>query len=581
MQNNRNIEKTLKKYAIHLQEPASVYINWAAYDELSDNIKLTEEVALMQFHEILRLRDHGVQFDYYLMDAFWFSKTGGYREWRKESWPDGPEKWFELCEKHNIKPGLWISTNLRVAGYEYWFLDTIPEWQDSLSDDKRSFCLFEGGYLPHLMETLRIYARQGVKMFKFDFADFTAVTPEGALKYSPYEAYLLNKKAFLDAISSFREEFPDVLFLAYNGYGGYYLDTSAPFTKNVDPEWLAAFDSLYCGDPRLADIPCMNFWRSKDIYSDHMVKQYTDSNIALNRIDNSAFMIGKTGTCYYREKKAWRGMLLLSLARGGWMNTYYGNLDLLTNEDAGWFAKVQKLYYPFQKNNAIELTGGIPGKGDTYGYKAEDEEGALLLLVNPSQEYKTIDLNDYQSDISGSDARVLFHDTGLKPSLSDNKIHFGPEQLVLIGFGKYSSTDYRLGEEKDVRIPVKMEEVDIHFKKHNTNALLGQFEVTKAGIYRVIFQQFLSNGMPCRVSDGGYPDGTLIDKIEILNVQIENTSIPVTIHYDKPLWSGLSWAVAEFELNKNHEGASCIVDYGVKNQADGLNIVGKLYSVNY
>ncbi|MFW6370831.1 MAG: hypothetical protein ACOC10_06455, partial [Bacteroidota bacterium] len=225
--NNNNIEETLKNYQIHLDEPVSVYINWAAYDELSDDIRLNDKTAIRQFNEMLRLQKKGVKFDYYLMDAFWFSKQGGYREWREESWPNGPDEWFELCEKHGIKPGLWISTNLRVAGYEYWFLDPVPEWEDSLSIDKRSFCLFEGGYLPHLMETLRMYARKGVKMFKFDFADFTAFTPEGSKKYAPYEAYLLNKQAFLNAVKAFREEFPDVLFLAYNGYGGYYLDTSA------------------------------------------------------------------------------------------------------------------------------------------------------------------------------------------------------------------------------------------------------------------------------------------------------------------------------------------------------------------
>ncbi len=581
MQNNRNIDKTLKNYSIHIEEPVSVYINWASYDELSDDIRLNEEIALKQFHEVLRLREQGVQFDYYLMDAFWFSKTGGYREWRKESWPNGPDKWFELCEKHNIRPGLWISTNLRVAGYEYWFLDPVPEWKDSLSVDKRSFCLFEGGYLPHLMETLGIYAKQGVKMFKFDFADFTAVTPDGAEKYSPYEAFLLNKNAFLNAVGKFREEFPDVLFLAYNGYGGYYLDTSTPFTKNVDPEWLAAFDSLYCGDPRLADIPCMNFWRSKDIYSDHMVKQYFDSNIPLHRIDNSAFMIGKTGTCYYRGKKAWKGMLLLSLARGGWMNTYYGNLDLLSDEDAKWFAKVQHLYLPFQKNKSIKLTGGIPGKGEDYGYFADNQEGSLLLLVNPSQKHRTIDLSDHMSDFLDDKKAILFNDSGYKPVLSDNTLKIGPEQLVLIGIGKYSSEEYYLGEEKDVSIPDGMEELAVDFRKTEKNTLEAEFLITQPGIYRIIFREFFPDGMPCRLTGGGYPDGITIDKLQILKIKIDNKIIPLKLEYNKPLWSGLSWAAAEFEVPgefQNHRG---LVSYSLPDEESELIITGRLFYVNY
>jgi len=31
-----------------IREPISVYINWAAYDELSDEIELTEALALRQ-----------------------------------------------------------------------------------------------------------------------------------------------------------------------------------------------------------------------------------------------------------------------------------------------------------------------------------------------------------------------------------------------------------------------------------------------------------------------------------------------------------------------------------------------------
>jgi hypothetical protein len=66
-----------------LKKPACVYINGAAYDELSDTVELTEALALEQFEHLLRLRGLGVQIDYYLMDAFWYARNGGYRTWRK------------------------------------------------------------------------------------------------------------------------------------------------------------------------------------------------------------------------------------------------------------------------------------------------------------------------------------------------------------------------------------------------------------------------------------------------------------------------------------------------------------------
>src|ERR1017187_4530709 len=64
---------------IEFQAPITVYNNWSAYDELSDNVPLTETLAMHELDEILRLRKAGVRFDYYTMDAFWFAPDGGYR----------------------------------------------------------------------------------------------------------------------------------------------------------------------------------------------------------------------------------------------------------------------------------------------------------------------------------------------------------------------------------------------------------------------------------------------------------------------------------------------------------------------
>src|SRR5579872_538914 len=68
-------------------QPVFIYNNWSAYDELSDNIPQTEELAMRELGEIVRLKKQGVQIDYYVMDAFWFSKEGGYRTWLKTHWP--------------------------------------------------------------------------------------------------------------------------------------------------------------------------------------------------------------------------------------------------------------------------------------------------------------------------------------------------------------------------------------------------------------------------------------------------------------------------------------------------------------
>src|SRR5580693_3171614 len=80
-----------------LREPVWVYNDWSAYDELSDNIPLTEALAMKELGEIVRLKKLGVHFDYYMMDAFWFAPDGGYRTWRTPNWPSGPDRWIAEC----------------------------------------------------------------------------------------------------------------------------------------------------------------------------------------------------------------------------------------------------------------------------------------------------------------------------------------------------------------------------------------------------------------------------------------------------------------------------------------------------
>jgi len=93
------------------RDPIVVYNDWSAYDELSDNIPLTEQLAMRELDEVLRLRRFGVRFDYYMMDAFWFDPDGAYRTWRKPNWPNGPDAWIKRCRDNGLLPGLWFGTN--------------------------------------------------------------------------------------------------------------------------------------------------------------------------------------------------------------------------------------------------------------------------------------------------------------------------------------------------------------------------------------------------------------------------------------------------------------------------------------
>ncbi|HEY3376941.1 MAG TPA: hypothetical protein VGL77_05540, partial [Armatimonadota bacterium] len=521
-----------------IEHPIAVYINWAAYDELSDNVELTEALAMRQLDEMLRLRDLGVRLDYYMMDAFWYASDGAYRTWRTPHWPDGPERWLKRCLDNGVKPGLWVMANTLVK------LDPAPAWQDSLDEEQRALCCFYGGYLPDFMQALHEWYQRGVRLFKFDFANFHAAPVHLQETMLPSEIRSANVAAFQGALKSFRREHPEVVFIAYNGYEERQImaRTDIPIRKAVDQRWVETFDSIYCGDPVPADVPCMNFWRAKDIYSDHQTRAFLLNGIPVTRIDNAGFMVGTTGTCYFRRTAAWQGMLILSLARGGWVNTYYGNLDLIDAEKAAWFAKAQSIFLPLQDRTRAEVFGGLPGKAEPYGFALCAGDDGLLTVVNPSQTIATLAL-----PAQGA-MRLLFRDAGFLPVLADGQITLGPEQMALIGVGSYADPDYDLGVQDDVLIPSEIARLDVPFSADGEKAITATLTAPADGVLRVILRQHESPTRVKRTSGGSPPDGISLGKIFTITATQGNREIPVTINYDKAMWSGLSWAVGELSL---------------------------------
>jgi hypothetical protein len=340
----------------HLAAPIWVYNNWSAYDELSDSVPLTEALAMRELDEMLRLRKLGVRFDYYVMDAFWFSPDGGYRTWRADAWPEGPDRWLASLKANGILPGLWFGTNSLTR------MKPVPQWRSSLDAGGGAMAFYAGGFLADFMEVLQYWYDRGVRLFKFDFAEFGVVAAGDEKHLTPEEARSRNAAAFRAALAEFRKRNPDAVLVAFNGFGGDFGSTGPrfPFEDRVDARWLEVFDALFSGDPRASDVPEMNFWRSVDIYSDHMVNRFEQSGIPLSRIDSTGFMIGNTGTNYRRGTAAWQGMLLAMMARGGWVNTVHGNLEFLDDDDARWFAKAQALYEPLQRRGMMSTFGGIP-----------------------------------------------------------------------------------------------------------------------------------------------------------------------------------------------------------------------------
>jgi hypothetical protein len=550
-----------------VEKPIGVYLNWASYDELSDQVELTETLALTQLDALLRLRNCGVQFDYYVMDAFWFAKDGGYREWRKPHWPQGPDRWLETCLKHGVKPGLWLGANNPA------WMQVIPEWQDSFDPQTGCMCCFYGGFLSHYMETLELWYQRGVRLFKFDFSDFSAAPPGIKEALLPSEIRAANITAFRGALKAFRRRHPDLVLLAYNGFEERTIQNSTdePAAKVVDGRWFEVFDSIYCGDARPADIPTMNFWRSKDIYSDHMVRRYQQNDLPLARIDNAGFMIGTTGTCYFRGLAAWRGMLILSLARGGRVNTYYGNLDLLSDQDGQWFAALQGLFFRLHITGQMETFGGIPGQGEPYGSISRDSRGALITVVNPSQQFQQLKLP------VSDPASLLFTDTGFQPIQESNQVTLGAEQMALFGTGEYAA--FNFGHEPDVRIPETITRVEnVQWMREGEKAVCAEVALTAPARLRIVLEQRNAQGRAVRTTGGSPPKGQSLGQLLSIEVTQGSTTLPLQTNYDKVIWSGLSWGVGEVLVEDITQPV--IIRCASREKSD-ITLHGALYIVAY
>ncbi|MGB9204826.1 MAG: hypothetical protein WCB94_12780 [Terriglobales bacterium] len=559
------------------RDPIFVYNNWSAYDELSDNIPLTEQLAMKELDEILRLRRFKVRFDYYMMDAFWFDPDGGYRTWRRPNWPNGPDAWIRKCRENSVMPGLWFSTNTLVK------INATPEWRNSLNEKKGSMSFSEGGFLPSFMDTMQYWYDRGIRMFKFDFVDFGAATPETAKSKSPEEIRTRNADAFREALKKFRLRNPDVVLVAFNGFGGDVESTASPFPFHnpVDLRWLEVFDSLYSGDPRPSDVPEMNFWRSMDIYSDHMVRRYEQSFLPLERIDSTGFMLGNTGTIYYRKTHAWKGALLLMMARGGWVNTVHGNLEFLSDDDARWFAKVQSLYLTLEAKGRTKTFGGIPGEVQPYGFGSLDADGSVYAVVNPAQNVEEIQLprlSKEQGPVEGG--RLIFRDAGFEPVLSGDRIRLGPGEMAAVGFGVYASAQYDLGIQEDVRIPRAISPLKVEFSAPSKNVIRAEVAPSKGDLRIVMQQRSAKDGSIMRSWKGGPPNGTNMGKVFVLSASQDGKPVPVEINYDKVIWSGLSWAVGEIKRSALKPGVPVVIECSSA-EDDAVVLEGRAFEVTY
>jgi hypothetical protein len=472
---------------------------------------------------------------------------------------------------------LWFSTNTLVK------IQAAPAWKDSLNADGSEMSFSEGGFLPDFMSVLQLWYDRGIRMFKFDFVDMTAATPADAAKLSKAAIIERNATAFREALLAFRNKNPDAVLLAFNGFGGTLDNTYSPlpFSDPTDLRWLQVFQMEYTGDPRPSDVPEANFWRSMDIYSDHMVRRFEQLGFPLERIDSTGFMVGNTGTIYYRAMHAWKGAFLLMMARGGWVNTVHGNLEFIDDQDAHWMARAQSLFFELQGLGRIHTFGGIPGDVEPYGYGGVTTRGSVYVVMNPGQTIATIKLPKLARGQSPLGlGRVQFRDAGFEPQLRGMQVSLGPGQMAMIGFGAYASPNYDFGIQSDVVIPRSISPFSISFRDTGAGSVEASVVPPSHGVLRVIAQEMTPSGQLRRTWAGGPPSGQNMGKVFGFSAAQNGRPIPVRVDYDKVIWSGLSWAVGEINLKDLTPGTPILLRFHSA-EKDPIKVKCTAYLVEY
>ncbi|MFO8007215.1 MAG: hypothetical protein R6V05_05690, partial [Candidatus Brocadiia bacterium] len=498
-------------------------------------------------------------------------QPGDYTSFDPEMWPDGFEPARRRMEDLGMTPGLWLdTTGAAVAGWRPWSSREAEHgwapWAESLDVHSNwSYCLFDGPYGDGLRRAMLHAVEQwGVGLFKFDFADFRAVS-ERCRHLDEGEVYRRNVQAFKEILRDVRRARRDVVYLAYNGFAhlpDYLGDTTSPAVPGVDPGWLDVVDYLYSGDPRPADQPCASLRRAVDLYQDHMVHKFHGSGIPLERIDDHGCMVGNTNTIYGLGKRGWRRTWLQSIGRGSRKAHFYGDVRLLEEDDVHFLRRARELFFGLFRQGAAtrqvappdDPARGVPGWAPWHGFLTGDRARGLLVLVNPAPVP-----HEAQVPIAGLEAaRVLFHDDGHRPACEVRAgrlaVHLAPEQMALVGLGELAGERHALGTNVGGDpVPAGARRIELPFSENGgavscrfAGSLLGA-EEEGFDLLRLSFV-LRQRGRAARRS---IPRDQAPAEALPIGVEADGRSAEaLRLVPDVPVWSGCSWVTGLYRLDQ-------------------------------
>lgn len=411
---SESVEDAFRSYLVAItgRRPVyrPIYCDWAAHDELGTLVKpqLTEQLTNSLLDQLNSMKSKfGIQFDYYLMDAFWYDPKGAFLTFKKPNWPNGYDSAFHRMLDLGMKPGLWFD----LGGSTLDLKDT-PGWhgpEKPCLSDAAFAGLFDNAFAFHIRN-------HSLGMLKFDFANLLCSHEEAP---RPSLAILeKNADALLEITRKARELNPALVIRAYNGFslgesmmdGTTYYDQAYP----ISPWWLMWFDSVYSGDPRPSELPSVTSLRdSVNWYQDHVFRGYARSLMPLFTIDDSGTLVGKTSTILYLGAQDFTDSWILNIMRGDLAPIFYGDLTLLTEDDRKFMAGTLRFLREHQEVLAkTRPILGVPGRSEVYGYLSTDGGTGFATLVNPGLFPQSFSYLVPKKELDRGVVRLIFSNDG-------------------------------------------------------------------------------------------------------------------------------------------------------------------------
>lgn len=369
------------------KELLRVYNDWGLHDDLTpgDPI-LTAEMTLENIPRVAEMnRKSGANFDYYLMDAFWFEPGHPYTHIRPDTFPEGMAPIKAALDEAGLKFGLWFDIN----GIHTHLAD-IPELAKYNTElGNNTLCLACDEVADLICDGMEKQIRElGLKIIKLDFGYFECKNPNHNHSTAFTESKEKSVNNFIRMMNRLRIVEPELKILCYNGWMTdlCWMGTPDPDRRGypVSPYWCKYVDYVYCGDPRPSEFSSRNAADSLVWYADGMIKLFADSLMPLDAIDDAGAMMGHTGTIYHLGKAHFRESVLMSLMRGGKKLLIYGDLRDLEDTDYNYLGYVDRLYSRAMAGNYTTRIFGNAARGEVYGYDTGTGTDGLCVVVNPT-----------------------------------------------------------------------------------------------------------------------------------------------------------------------------------------------------